>query len=400
MTTKIAKCRMVMEEQESNNSVKENLLELENETGLNVDTIEDCMSENISNVYPDAHVKVEKAQFSVSHVKTLHTNRQKLIINPDFQRNDVWKMSQKCDLVESILMGIPIPIIYLFEDKRGNWIVVDGKQRITALLEFIDGKFSLQHLKILSQFNGKKFSDLDLKMQGIFEDYQLFFYIIQPPTPERVKYDIFDRVNRKGTQLNSQEMRNALYYGKSTKLLEELSKSTAFINATDNGISAVRMRDKYVILRSLSFYLWRKCYNDITMMNEGRSIDYKSDIDDFLAKMMVFINENATDDLINKCHDVFLLSMSQCYEIMGKDAFRFSQSSDGGKKRPVNMVLFEVLMFLFAEIDIDIDIAKNKVEEFKIELDKYLNTHGNLDSTLNVLHRYERIENLMDEIKL
>ena len=175
--------------------------------------------EDVNEVYPNAEVRVEKAQFSTIHLKRLVEERGELIIDPNFQRNKVWTNKQAAELVESILMGIPIPTIYLFEMKNGKKQVVDGRQRITAILDFLNDELPLKDLKILKQYNGNKFSELEPKMRGVFEDYQLSFYIIQPPTPERVKYDIFDRVNRGGTQLNSQEMRNALYIGTATKLI-------------------------------------------------------------------------------------------------------------------------------------------------------------------------------------
>lgn len=81
----------------------------------------------------------------------------------------------------------------------------------------------------------------------IVERYQIPVYVIEPPTPERIKYDIFDRVNRGGTQLNNQEMRNALYMGESTELLEKLSKAKEFKQATGNGIKSVRSRDYYAL---------------------------------------------------------------------------------------------------------------------------------------------------------
>ena len=163
---------------------------LESESGL------DMEQNNSSTIYPNAEVRVEKAQFSILHLRRLCVERKEIIISPDFQRNDVWKGRQASELIESILMGIPIPIMYLFEAKDGKKQVVDGRQRINTILSFLKGGFKLKDLKILHALNGCAFTDLDLKLQGIFEDYQLFFYIIQPPTPERVKYDIFDRVNR------------------------------------------------------------------------------------------------------------------------------------------------------------------------------------------------------------
>ena len=129
-------------------------------------------------VYP-AEVRVNRAQFSCSHVKILVEKRHELEISPEFQRNNVWKSSQMSELVESILMGIPIPVIYLFEDRDGNKQIVDGKQRITTIIDFQDDKFTLNGLHVMPSYNGKKFSTLPPKMRGAFEDYQLSFYIIQ-----------------------------------------------------------------------------------------------------------------------------------------------------------------------------------------------------------------------------
>lgn len=160
----------MQEEELYNNSVTD-LLE-----GEQADSYGDTDS-----VYPNAEVRVEKAQYSTMHLKRLVEARKELVIDPDFQRNDVWKPKQAAELVESILMGIPIPTIYLFEMKNGTKQVVDGRQRITAILDFLNDKFSLKDLRILPQCNGKKFSDLDAKMQGIFEDYQLFSILYSLP---------------------------------------------------------------------------------------------------------------------------------------------------------------------------------------------------------------------------
>lgn len=221
---------------------------LESESGLDMDQNDSL------DIYPNAEVRIVREQYSILHVKRLCESRKELVIDPDFQRNAVWESRQKMELVESVLMGIPIPVMYLFEMRDGTKQVVDGRQRITALLDFLNNKFALKELNILRKLNGKFFKDLDLKLQGIFEDYQLFFYIIQPPTPERVKYDIFDRVNRGGTNLNSQEMRNALYRGMATDLIKEIAESKAFKKVTGHGISPKRMKDRYVALRAVALY--------------------------------------------------------------------------------------------------------------------------------------------------
>ena len=349
-------------------------------------------SAEVNEVYPNAEVRVTRAQYSTLHIKRLVEDRKELIIDPDFQRGNVWAKKQGAELVESILMGIPIPVMYLFEMRDGKKQVVDGRQRISAILDFLNDKLVLKDLKILPEYNDCKFSDLDAKMQGIFEDSQMYFYIIQPPTPERVKYDIFDRVNRGGTRLTNQEMRNALYRGKSTRLISELSKTEEFLRATGHGISPKRKKDNYVVLRTISFYLlYRKA--DVVLKQNGEAIEYKSDIDDFLAKMMIFINEKASDELIADCRTMFLRAMNNSYRIMGEDAYRFAAYEDeSGKsrKRPINMPLFEMLAYIFSDdcVTNNSQITRDAINKFKDTYDYQKMLMSNVDSSTNVTERF------------
>ncbi len=355
-------------------------------------------SEDVDKVYPNAEVRVEKAQYSTIHLKRLIEDRKELIIDPDFQRDNVWTRNQGSELVESILMGIPIPTMYFFEMRNGKKQVVDGRQRITAILDFLNNKLILKDLKILHQYNGYRFSKLDSKMQGIFEDYQLSFYIIQPPTPERVKYDIFDRVNRGGTKLNSQEMRNALYRGNSTKLILALSQSNEFLKATDRSIEKKRKKDQYVILRALAFYLYNEKSEEVKELN-GEPIEYKSDIDDFLAKTMIFLNEKATSRMITECSNMFTKSMENCYRIMGADSFRFY--SESSKKRPINMPLFEIMVYIFSFdcVNNNPTLTKSEVNHFKEKFDHQQMFSGNVDSSVNLTERFNIARELIKKIQ-
>lgn len=362
--------------------------------GGNIDINDNNSQGNDVNiVYPAAEVRIEKAQFSILHLQTLCKKRKELIIDPEFQRNKVWDNKQASELIESILMGIPIPLMYLFEDKTGKKQVVDGRQRITAILDFLENKFKLSNLKILSSLNDCKFTDLELKLQGVFEDYQLLFYIIQPPTPERIKYDIFDRVNRGGTTLNKQEMRNALYRGKATKLIDEISESSQFSLATNDGISPKRMKDRYVVLRSMAFLMLRKgVFNDI------REMEYRSDIDDFLARFMTYINNDASDELIHEYKELFLKAMVDSFTMIGGDGFRFTGTDI---RRPINMPLFEVLTYFFT-FDYSSGISEKislSISELKEEFDKSGLFRSNVDSSTSVDYRFERVDLLIKNLQ-
>ena len=214
-------------------------------------------------------------------------------------------------------------------------------------------------------------------------------YVIEPPTPERVKYDIFDRVNRGGTQLNNQEMRNALYVGQATELLKELSKSKPFKNATGNGIKPTRMRDQYVILRFLAFYLLR---------TKRLNFKYKSNIDDLLAVAMKHINglkKNEADAL----KDVFLMAMQRSYKALGSDGFRFPPTNVN--RRPVNMALFEVVAYFFAVTDIETcnpEKLKAALDHLKQNFDKSGYFSSRVDSSSSVEYRFGEVERLSREL--
>ena len=198
-------------------------LEDYNTVDINIEAEEKEQDENTDN-YPNLSIKIEQAQYSIFELKRKY-DKDRICIDPDFQRNLVWTNKQKSELIESVIMQIPLPLIYLAENEDGKLVVVDGRQRLTTFFQFLDNEFRLKDLKILPQINGMNFNELEeshlySRYVTIIEDTQLVVQIIKYPTKDRVRFDIFDRVNRGGTPLNKQEMRNALYQGNATKLLD------------------------------------------------------------------------------------------------------------------------------------------------------------------------------------
>ena len=292
-------------------------------------------------IYPDATIKVEREQYSIFELKRKYS-KNLIILDPEFQRKDVWEPQQRSELIESVLMGIPLPLFYLNETKDGKLVVVDGRQRLTTFFRFLDNKFKLQNLKILSNINSKFFEELDDNFQSKLEDYQIIAQVIKPPTPERIKFDIFDRVNRGGTRLNQQEMRNALYQGKATILLKKLAESNLFLEATGNSITDRRMKDRYMILRMVAFYLWRT--NRLLDAN-GNKLEYRAkELDEFLGKSMERINAMSDQDIV-RVEEAFQLSMQNNILLFGNKAFRRTY---GERRYPVNLILFEAFGYLFS----------------------------------------------------
>ena len=342
-------------------------------------------------IYPASKIKIDRVQFSIFELKRRY-DRGLICLDPDFQRNFVWKQKQKSELIESVIMGIPLPLIYLAETMEGNLVIVDGRQRLTTFFHFMDNKFALNGLKILPDLNGCRFSDFEedkkkRKFATDIEDFQLVIQIIKYPTPDRVRFDIFDRVNRGGTPLNNQEMRNALYQGKSTRLLSSLAESEQFQNATGKSISPTHMKDRYIILRAVSFWMWRegKLKN-----SDGEEIKYRSDIEEFLGYAMEQLNR-ASDQEIATIQEIFLEEMLVIYDILGEDAFRIP--TENKKRRPVSMILFESLFYFFRLImkdsegldPSDITKAVQEIMEDSVFLEALT---YNVDSAVHVEERF------------
>ncbi|MBO0584574.1 hypothetical protein EXQ36_08605 [Clostridium botulinum] len=244
--------------------------------------------------------------------------------------------------------------------------------------------------------SNKKFDEIEPIYQSKIEDYQLITQIIKPPTPDTVKFHVFDRVNRGGTPLNNQEMRNALYQGNSTKLLERLSKDELFKTATANGLKPKRMKDKYIILRSIAFYLW---VQNLLTDDQGKLIKYEGDIDDFLGKTMEYLNFVEESILIN-LEGKFKVAMRNANRILGEDAFRLTRN-ESGNKSPINMNVFEVLVYIMITLGDNRNLDAIIKEKYSILINdkEFLDNIANHRDAMNkVEDRFKKISEEFIEV--
>ena len=375
----------------------EDIVELEDYNTVEVN-IERKEEERDEEDYPNLSIKIEPAQYSIFEIKRRY-DKGRICIDPDFQRNYVWNIRQKSELIESVIMGIPLPLIYLAENANGELIVVDGRQRLNTFFDFLDNKFRLKDLKILKQINGMNFKDLEHNIQysryvTTIEDTQLIVQIIKYPTKDRVRFDIFDRVNRGGTPLNKQEMRNALYQGNATKLLNKLSQLPSFLEATGNAISPKHMKDKYIILRALCFYLY---WNGELLNKEGQKIEYRSDIEEFLGTGMTLFNSLPIEK-IQEIEILFDNTMKRAKDCLGADGFRIP--SNGKIKRPISMTLFETLFYYYTLFPEEFCLLKikNGIKELLADESYLRSLQSSVDSSVNVKKRFEKVKLKYKEI--
>ncbi len=176
-----------------------------------------------------------------------------LVIKPPFQRKPVWAARQKCYLIESILMGLPVPEIYIQQmvpvEGRTKYAVVDGQQRVRTVLQFIGSeidpeqqdynKFILDKLDVSSEWSNVSFEELIIAKKREFLEYSFSTRFLNTDSDEEVR-DMFTRLNKYLTPLNAQELRNAMYSGPFVTQVERLADDEYWVE--NKIISAAQIR--------------------------------------------------------------------------------------------------------------------------------------------------------------
>ena len=255
------------------------------------------------------------------------------IFQPDFQRNFVWTWAQASRFRESILLGLPIPSIFLYrEEETQKHLIVDGLQRLTTLHGFYRGKlpdsqrvFTLKGVK--SQFEGKSVDDLTQEDQLRLEDTVIHAMIIQQTAPAQdnsAVFHIFERLNSNGTPLQAQEIRAAIYHGPFQEMLAKLNK-------LDNwraifGPEHKRSKDEELILRFLALRHNHSKYKK----------PMKSFLNDFMRQ-----HRNADDLMIAGFTREFCDAIERARGALGDRAFR--------PQRSFNVAVFDSFMVALAQ---------------------------------------------------
>lgn len=288
-------------------------------------------------VYPLDDMMVRAETRTVSEVVT-RIRRGRFILDPDFQRDFVWEPKKQSKLIESCVMRIPLPVLYVAEGEDGRITVVDGLQRLSTFSRFFDDKLALTGLGKDHPLEGKKLSGLPLKLQERIEDTQLTLYILDRDAPQRAHLDIFERVNG-GTVLSRQQMRNAIFNGPGTRWLRKMSRSDAFLKATGKSLNIKNMRDREAVNRFAGFHVlgWRSYGN--------------GDMDAFLARTIEKLNKTSDESLVT-FEQKFAESMERSFVLFGRHSFRKSlrEASDRAKRSVLNIALFDVLSWAFARL--------------------------------------------------
>ena len=284
-------------------------------------------------------IRIHTKHYSLRQVVDMITDSD-IDLAPDFQRHYVWKPRQRSGLIESLLLGIPLPSFYFNETTSGQLQVVDGVQRLTTISQYVnEGGFKLGGVTYLHDLEGQGFDDLAAMFRRRLNSAQFVAHVIDPQTPYRVKFDIFLRINTGGSPLSPQEIRHCMSDARSRQFLKELVTDESFSTVTGGALTGhPRMADREVALRFVGFRL----FTPDDYAQHGSFDEFLG----FVTKQL----DNPADKNLDRLRADFVRGMTNCYAVFGDYAFR-KWPWDSERRNPINRALFESWGTVLADRD-------------------------------------------------
>lgn len=232
-------------------------------------------------------------------------------VSPRYQRRERWGLEKNSGLIESFLLNIPVPPIYLAEDEYGVYSVIDGKQRVTAINKFLRGEFSLSGLDKFVELEGNGFKDLPDSLSNALKirPYLRVVTLLRQSDPD-LKHEVFLRLNKAGVVLNSQEIRNVAFRGELNNMLFDMSERPYLrhqLKATPQSKVFSEMIDVQYVLR---FFTVREYWQNFHGNMDVAMDSYMQDFHKISKRQVKALKE------------IFINSLEFCEAVWGEDSFK------------------------------------------------------------------------------
>lgn len=259
---------------------------------------------------PGDDLVVQSSDMALMNIASL-ANSGSLDLSPRFQRRNRWRRSQQSQLIESFLINVPVPPVYLAEEARGVFAVIDGKQRLTAIREFLNDDFKLEGMSFRPELEGLRFSDLPPEVTSLLSMRPLRAVMVMRQTADWVKHEVFLRLNTGGQPLNAQEIRNVAFAGPLNDRIIKLASAPFLLRqlkiVDHNSAAYADMTDVELVVR---FFALAEYWRDF-----GGSL--RKALDMFMLEHL-HDGPSAIDALSKR----FTRALKWCEELWGDVAFR------------------------------------------------------------------------------
>jgi hypothetical protein len=295
-------------------------------------------TDSITHPFNPNEIEIDTPPFTIGYLID-RLEHDEINMNSEFQREgNLWSPVTQSRLIESILLGLPLPAFY-FDTSNPKWDIIDGLQRCCSIENFcVKKELKLSGLEFLKEKNGepylegKSFDELDRTLQRSIIIRPITVNLIKKAHKD-VRYILFKRLNTGGLKLEDPEIRNAVYQGIPADTIKEMALLDEFKIATGGKIPTKRMEDRDFVSRFIAFYL-----KDFT--------EYQPGLDSFINSTMELVEKTDRDKLIRDLKSALELAVT----VFGNEAFR-KRTNQNHKRRPLNKAYFEVVTATFSKLN-------------------------------------------------
>lgn len=372
----------------------------------------------------EARIVTEQGAIKLSLVKDVFTNG-KYDRKPIYQRRITWDNKKRSRLIESFIMNIPVPPIFIYEVEYGKYEVMDGLQRISAIMDFYDNEYALEGLTEWPELNTKKYSELPKKIKEGIDRRQISVVSLLKESAksqeqeQRMKRMVFERLNTGGVKLEDQEIRNALYNGEFNKLCKELSTNTTFrklwgipvsVDEDNNTKELYQLDtvDSLDVADELALNnLYMRMY-DVELVLRFFAMrhvnEYSGQLSDFLDKCMIFGNTilEENSDRGDVLKELFINTIEIANKMFGDKAFcQYKEIRNQFKWSKPQKMIYDSLMLALTKYDINSVPNNNKLITQYMEKAYKQNEemfNGKKQSKTDILNRADFFEKIVQNI--
>lgn len=363
--------------------------------------------ETINEKYAKGEVRIvtEQARYPLNTIAAL-VDSDDYNLNPEFQRRHRWTPDKQSRLIESLIMNVPIPPIFLYEVEYSTYEVMDGLQRLTAISDFYRDSLLLEGLEEWTELNGRRYSNLPEQIRRGVDRRYLSSIILLHETArddteaQRLKQLVFERINSGGVQLEAQESRNALYDGPLNQLCIRLARNEDLCvmweiphpAQPDFSEQALLTNDRYRKMDDVELVLRFFAHRQRSDHQRGAFRNY---LDNYLKQGNLF-----PETTLSQLGKLFTETTTLVHDTLGVEAFwlwRYRYGTWNWLQRPTT-VAYDAIMRAFSEhLDEAVEI-RARSEQFQSEIKRFYEEHADsFDARLTNLTNVRERDELMGE---
>lgn len=268
---------------------------------------------------------------------------------PEYQRDFVWDSTRQSRFIESLMIGLPIPYIFLAETPSGRYEIVDGSQRIRTLAAFLNNELKVQGLEKIPGLNKLCFSDLEISRQRKFKNISLKMIVLSERTTDETKSDIFERINRGSDLLKDMEYRKGIYIGEFNNFLHEVSKNELYVKLTPiPQWLAKREEREELLLRFFAFSEWYPQFSD--------SMGISKQLDNYMKEKNAIFSDDVKQEMTRNL-EMTIKFVDRCYP------YGFAKNKIAHQVARPYFEALSVGAFLALKQKPDLNISKEKATE-------------------------------------